>query len=510
MVTRWSFNIDALEISDEIWQKILAWGVATRPTWTTIMDHKDRSKEWAVKVGGQVNHRTYDKRDNYYHHAVTGKQAAADLERDHADMRAFPNIWQYYRGNELGGEWNQIQDWLIEFATEAKKRGFKITSCGLALGKNWKDPDFIKNGNADALLDYAMANLDTFRFAFHDYVTGPLWSPQIQSYPSALFNRELLLANEHIPVLVDSYTGYQGFVNWGCFRGLWLANARAIEKYGKPLPCIIDEGLFDFNAHIIEGQHTWSKLPNGQTVKTEDEIRKYGESQFNRDVRGILGHRKYLTWVFTGDTKPISDDAYGDIVMRNFQWAERSYPANVEGIDLFGINPDWRFPEGHDYIPLMDTLLPKMKALAVSPTPPPDPEPQPEIEWQAMNIQGYNRVRKLPVDANVRLTPNGSVIGILPAMPVVTSAKVSLAPATIQDGFEWIQVILHPDTDHALTGWIASHVFQLAQVAPPVDPRVPLLLNALKAVRNEYVENVGEVTAQILYIDEIIKQAETA
>lgn len=460
MASRWSWNIDGLDVDTAAWYQLVQWGIETRPAYTLIMDDKSKSREWQSKIGGVI-YRTYDGRDNHYHDHVTPVQAANQLAQDHSDMK---DVWHYYRLNEPGGEWHKLQAWLIAFAKEAKLRGFKVTTCGLALGKNWDTPDFIRNGNADALLDYAMANPDTFLLDAHEYVTGTLWSPQIESYPSALFNRDLLLANENIPVKTDTYTGHNGFVNWGLFRVCWLANARAIEKYGKPLDCVLTEGLFDFNSHIIQPPHTYSTLPDGRKVTTESEIRKYGEQQFNTDVRGVLGHRKYLAWVFTGNANPnaITDEQYAEMVMRNFRWAEKAYPANVKGIALFAVNNDWRIPEGHDYTPILPALLPKMKSLALIQSPEPTPEPQPEIEWRAMNIEGYNSVRKLPVDANVRLTPNGTVIGILPAMPTVTRANVSLAPATLQDGYEWIEVILHPDTDNAIRGWIANHVFRVA------------------------------------------------
>lgn len=362
MSTRWSYNIDGLDVDNAVWDLLLADAKANPPSYVTIMDSKDKAKQWRREIPStQVIYRTYDVADNYYHHTVTPQVAAQNLERDHADMR---DMWHYYRINEPGGEWNRYQDWIIRFAQEAKARGFKVTAGGLALGKNWNNPEDIARGQADPLLDYAIANEDTFLLDAHEYVTGTLWSPQIPNYPSALFDRDLLLANENIPVLTDTYHGYQNFTNWGLFRVCWLANARSLERHGKRLNCVINEGLFDFNSHIIQSPHEYSLLPNGQRVKTETEIRKFGEQQFLTDVRGVLGHWLYLSWVFTGKMQKVSEVDYCDMVMRNFKWAEKSYPENIKGIMLFAINKDWHLPEGHDFSPIIRTLLPKMKSLS--------------------------------------------------------------------------------------------------------------------------------------------------
>jgi hypothetical protein len=491
MVTRWHFNIDGLDVEPAVWDLLLADAKTNPPSYVTIMDDKKRAQQWQSTIPqSQIIYRTYDAADNYFHHTVTPLQAAQRLEKDHHDIRS---MWHYYRLNEAGGEWNRYQDWIIRFAQEAKARGFKVTAGGLALGKNWRTPEDIANGQADPLLDYAIANEDTFLLDAHEYVTGTLWSPQIPNYPSALFDRELILANENIPVLVDTYEGYQNFTNWGLFRVCWLANARSLERHGKRLNCVINEGLFDFNSHIIQDPHTWSKLPNGQTVKTETEIRKYGEPQFNTDVRGVLGSRKYFTWLVTGAMNgSLTDSQYCDFIMRNFAWAEKSYPENIKGIMLFAINSDWRSPQGHDYQPVIRTLLPKMAALTSIPVPTPNPEPEepPQPEYRLLNIEGYDSVRNVPTRANIRLTPNGSIIGILASMPTVTRAKVSLAPATRVGDYEWVQVILYPDTEQAISGWIANHVFRIAVSEPVPDyaiafAAIQLRIDAIQAALNE-------------------------
>lgn len=459
MVTRWSFNIDGLDIDEDVWNLLLQDAKQNPPSYVTIMDSKDRAKQWRNEVPStQVIYRTYDGLDNYYHENVTPINAAIQLERDHSDMR---DVWHYYRVNEPGGEWRKYQDWIIRFAQEAKARGFKVTAGGLALGKNWHTPDEIQGGLADALLDYAIANEDSFLLDAHEYVTGTLWSPQIQSYPSALFDRNLLLANENIPVLTDSYQGYQNFTNWGLFRVCWLANARSLERHGKRLNCVINEGLFDFNAHIIQSPHDYSTLPNGQRVKTEDEIRKYGEDRYLRDVRGVLGHWLYLSWVFTGKMQKVSEPEYCDMIIRNFKFAERAYPSNIRGIMLFAINKDWEVPEGHDYSPIIRTLLPKMKSLAIAPTTPiPSPVPSPT----PTPIETINKRIRAAVDGlRIRKVPSlaGTVIGYLPRTYVDAKYGKNVLPNTV-DNRDWRFIEYTPDgSDNVLSGYVADEFIEV-------------------------------------------------
>jgi hypothetical protein len=472
MTTRWSFNIEGISTPNAIWELALQDAKENPPTYVLIMDNKDRARQWQQAVPDcQVIFRTYDSGDNYYHHKVSPLAAAQRLERDHSDMR---DVWHYYRLNEPGGEWNRYQDWIIRFAQEAKQRGFQVTAGGLALGKNWKSPDDIENGQADALLDYAIANEDSFLFDAHEYVTGALWAPQLLNYPAALFDRDLLLANENIPVKVDSYIGHLG-VNWGLFRVCWLANARALQRHGRVLNVVIDEGLFDFNDHIIRDPHTFSIMPDGSTVKTEDEVRKFKLDPYDA-LRGVLGHRLYLSWLFTGKMQAVGDAEYCDLVLRNFQWAERSYPENVKAIILFAINPRWRQPQGHDHIPLIEILLPKMRVLSFGaaptpqpiptpePTPVPVPEPTPEptpalvTRWIRSTNAGGTNIRNTPAI-------NASITGLLQSTWV--QAQVGIAPIAAADyggSDQWYEVDIG-----GVHGYVAAAYIEIQDVSPPPD-----------------------------------------
>lgn len=500
MATRWSFNIDGLDVDPQVWDLLIADAKINSPTYVTIMDDKGKAKQWRQTIPStQVIYRTYDIADNYYHHTIAPQQAAARLEADHHDLR---DVWHYYRLNEPGGEWNRYQDWIIRFAQEAKVRGFKVTAGGLALSKNWHTPDEIRNGLADALLDYAIANENTFLVDAHEYVTGTLWSPQIPNYPGALFDRDRILANEHIPVVVDSYTGYQNAINWGLFRVCWLTNARSLERHGKPLKCVINEGLNDFNAHIIQEPHTYSILPNGQRVKTEDEIRKYGEDKYLRDVRGVLGHWLYLSWVFTGKMEKVSESAYCDILMRNFQWAEKSYPENVKGIMLFAINKDWELPEGHDFHPVIRTLLPKMKALAtVTPTPQPQPVPLPPPTRTLRPIRMQGRENTINLRDKPSITANK--VGELPAAPTITSGYVETGDGAFIAPYLWKWYEFKDATGKDLKGYMASDLIAEVFGEPPASQPdyKALAIEILEKAQETLDSDIAQKIAQKMEID---------
>lgn len=464
MVTRWSYNVDGLDVDNAVWELLLADARTNPPTYITIMDNKNFAKQWRREIPStQVIYRTYDSFDTEYHHKVTPVAAAIQLERDHSDMRDF---WHYYRLNEPSPPWGKYQDWILRFAEETKRRGFKVTAGGLALGKMWNTPDFIRNGNADAFLDYAIANEDTFLVDDHQYVTGFAWSPQIQTYPSAIFDRDLILANENIPVLVDDYVGYQGMTNWGLYRISWLANARSLERHKKRLNFVINEGVNDWNAHIFTGQHTYSTLPNGQRVLTEPELRKYAEPLYDRQIWGVMAHWLYYSWVVTGKMQKVSEPEFCDIVIRNLKFVERTQPENCKGIMLFAINRDWSLPAGQDYSPIIRTLLPKMRSLAINttPIPLPDPVPLPTIETYTA------RIRSNTVGLRLRAKPSAKPDSVtLATFPQLAWLGANVSKQRWQaDNYSWVYLELTIDGKQ-YAGYAADQYLSIETVEPEID-----------------------------------------
>ena len=449
---RWCVNLNGEGTGN--WPQWLAWGNEEPPAYILIMNDKNKARQWQAEIG-DVIYRAWHRFDSEYHQKVSAKQAAADLAFENGNVR---DMWQYFKLNEGGGSWHFLQDWILEFAELSKARGFKVTTCGLALSKLWPDPQFVADGNVDPLLKYAHDNPDTFLLDVHGYVTGPLWGPQIADYPQVLFDRERLMDGEFIPVEVDDYVGYNGRINWGDFRECWAFNARATELFGVPLKYVKTEYGFDFNANIIQPPHEYVTLPNGAQVRTETELRRYGEPRFNRDVRGVLAHRKYFAWLLTGKAEPhaISDDQFTDFIIRNFQWAERNTPPNCKGIMPFADDRNWREPEGHDYgdPSVLPTLLPKMKKLQrkAPMIDPNQPIPLDDPRWRqvALTASGTINVRSFPTTQDA-----SNKVGVLSTGQTYTGVGLDTKLDTYNgDGWNWYAYRLTEFADRVV--WIAA------------------------------------------------------
>ena len=449
---RWSVNLNGQATAN--WQTWLDYGREVHPAYILIMNDTGKALEWQAEIG-DVIYRAWHRYDSEYHQKVSAKQAADDLARENENVI---ECWQYFKLNEGGGSWHRLQDWLLEFAELSKPRGFKVTTCGLALSKLWPDPQFIADGNADPLLHYAHDNPDTFLLDVHGYVTGPLWGPQWPDYPQVLFDRERLLAGESIPVEVDGYMGALGPPNWGMFRECWAFNARATELFGVPLDYVITEHGNDWNANVIQPPHEFATLPDGRKVRTEDELRaRFTDPRYDI-MRGVLAHRKMYAWLLTGkaDAGAINDDQFTDFIMRNFEWAERHTPPNCKGIMPFADDPNWREPQGHDYgdPSVLPTLLPKMKTLRRKATmiDPNQPIPLDDPRWRQVVLTASANI-------NVRSFPStqdaSNKVGVLSLGKTYSGVGLDTQLETYNaDSWNWYPYGLTEFADRVV--WIAA------------------------------------------------------
>ena len=466
---RWCVNLNGEGTGN--WQPWLAWGHEEPPAYILIMNDKNKARQWQAEIG-DVIYRAWHRFDSEYHQKVSAKQAAADLAFENGNVR---DMWQYFKLNEGGGSWHFLQDWILEFAELSKARGFKVTTCGLALSKLWPDPQFVADGNVDPLLKYAHDNPDTFLLDVHGYVTGPLWGPQIADYPQVLFNRERILAGESIPVEVNDYVGYGGRINWGMFRECWAFNARSTELFGAPLDYVITEYGFDWNDNIIRGKHEFATLPDGREVRTEAELRaRFTDPRYDI-MRGVLAHRIYFAWLLTGKADPhaITNDQFTDFLMVNFQWSERNTPPNCKALKIYTENIDWREPEGHDIgdPSVLPTILPKMKKLQRK-APMIDPN-QPialdDSRWRQvmLSASGTINVRSFPTTQD-----NTNKVGVLSPGQAYRGVGLDTKLDTYNaDGWNWYPYRLSDFADRVV--WIAA-VPQLTTAwgDPPAEPPV--------------------------------------
>lgn len=428
---RTSFNINGQNV--ERWNQLLEWGKRVKPPFTLVMDNKQKAREWLTHVGGEMVYRVWDVADNYYHKSISPIQAAEQMAREHQDIK---DMWQYYRLNEPGGAWAELQDWIIAFAEAARVRGFKVTSLGLAIMKNWDNPEWVQQGHVDKLIRYAYEHQDTFLLDVHEYVTGFAWSGHTPNYPANLFDW-IASTNGETTAKIDWTTYTPALQNWFLGRVSWVANVRARELVGDVIPFIITECWFDWHA---AAHQQFVTLGNGQRVRVEDELKaRYGDNRTNRDIRGVLGSRRLFEWLATGDNNANPDDnRFADVIIRNFQWCEANYPENCKGIMLFTANGNWRYPHGHDYQPVFDYLLPKMESMVVTipPVPEPTPEPLPEVIMIPQQIKVRNtavRIRTLPTIINSALVTWFTATEW-------TDVLLSEVPVKVADGYIWYRI----------------------------------------------------------------------
>lgn len=465
--TRHGWNINGMNPGN--WDLLKSEAKKNPPRWTLIMDNQDRAREWKDEIGGEVTYRAWSTNEDYYHQTNDAKATAQQMAR-HTEKVA--DCWQYWHMNEPGSGgtvagWLELQDWLITYATEAKKLNRKVTTNGLAILKNWNHPDFVKAGHCDKLIRYWADNRDTFIMNVHTYVTGAAWSTVTPNYPANLLDRHATL------------TGKQYHINWQTYepimwyhREAWVTNVRAPQIIGEVMDFIIDEGKNDYHASVHQAHVT---LPDGRNVKMEDELRALSDPVFDREMKGILGQRKWAEWIITGSRNtPVSDERYCDWLIENDQWWEDEYPDNCLAWMDFTMNPAWRYPTsggggfGHDATPLAPILLPKKRNIKPRTQTQPPVEPPKEIDMNPITVTGYRDSTQTANKVNIRKQPStaATITGVLPAYPVTTTGYIADSEPVIANGYSWQFYELAID-GKAVSGYMATEfVKEVIEPAP--------------------------------------------
>lgn len=465
--TRHGWNINGQNVPN--WQYLKEQAKKNPPRWTLIMDNQDRAREFKDEIGGEMTYRSWGEREGDVHHNMKPIDAAILMAKE---TEKVADCWQYWKMNEPStGDtvegWLRLQDWLIAYATEAKKHNRKVTTNGLALGKNWNYPAFVKAGHVDKLIKYWADNRDTFILNVHTYFTGAAWSSVMPNYPANLFD---------LNITRNGRT--QGHINWNTYepemwyhREAWVTNIRAKEVIGEVMDFIIDECWFDYHASVHQAIVT---LPDGRRDKMESELRsRYGDPVFDREMKGILGQRKFAEWVITGQLHtPVSDDIYCDWLIQNYQWLENEYPENALAFMNYTMNPNWRYPYsggggfGHDANPLVFALLPRMATIKprAATTTPPEPIPTPVIETEAKRIRSNTIGLRLRAKPSAK--PDSTVLATFPQL-VWLGANVS-KQRWQADGYNWVYVDVTLD-GVLYKGYAADQYLSVEAVDPAID-----------------------------------------
>jgi hypothetical protein len=145
---------------------------------------------------------------------------------------------------------------------------------------------------------------------------------------------------------------------------------------------------------------------------------------------------------------------------------------------LFTMNPDWRFPEGHDYIPLANALLPKMSALVYGDKP---DEEMPMFLRTIRAIDTRVRIRQSPMIVN---SPQVGWIEVN-----WTDAFVSDNPIE-NDGYIWYRVSYEGTEGYAaFTAVNGNALIEIEEKTPPVDDVIEMTktdFDAILAILGKY------------------------
>jgi hypothetical protein len=118
-----------------------------------------------------------------------------------------------------------------------------------------------------------------------------------------------------------------------------------------------------------------------------------------------------------------------------------------------------------DGVAYFRTLVETIPVAHNTPTPVPDPTPDP-IDLRPITITGYRAATQTPNHVNIRDMPSGTIVGILPASPVVTSGYVSLNKPVSSNGYMWQYYEL--DIENTVSGYIAEEfVTEIIKDEPP-------------------------------------------
>lgn len=400
--------------------------------------------------------------------------------------RHFPNVIFDAPSNEPGVPDNEVKMFIdnqIELIEKFAAKGMRYAACCYGVGS--PHHEWISGGRFDDLIR-TLAKYDTAYLSLHEYTMGWLEA-------GSGFGYEILLD----PANLSKYW----LTKWAVQEGHYLIRRSDYWALRADAIGVRRPRVYYTERQLDQIPDTVTQLNNRFGGAWDSMRHQYGLQRYNFDLRGVNSYVEFYEKVFPNLSY---DEALAKIHIHDVE--DCLYVDYVQAGFLFAWNTNWDEPEGSDYS--IEARLPFFRLLAnhaktyvrnpqpiPTPEPVPTPEPQPEPTFIIMRIQG-NGVR-----VNLRKEPNkdSAILGTLAAAPTVTTVEVSTAPSVDPNGFQWRQVRYN-----GLQGWLA---WQFIVPAPePLDPRVLILLDALKVVRNGYVDEVAEDTASILYVDEILAQ----
>jgi hypothetical protein len=401
--------------------------------------------------------------------------------------RHFPNVIFDAPSNEPGVPDNKVEAFIdnqVELIEKFAAKGIRYAATAYGMGS--PHHEHITGGRYDKLI-HALAKYDTAYLSLHEYAMGWLEAGSGFSY-------DILLD----PAKLPQYWRTKWEVQPGHYlirrSDYWALRADAL---GVRRPRVfLTECPLDQNPDAV------TQL-NNRHGGVWDYIRyQYGLQKYNFDLRGLNTYSEYWDETFPNLTYDealakilihfVDDCMYVDYVIAGFMFAWNTYWDVPMGTDM-------SIPERKPTIQLLSNHAKTYTKTGTTPTPPPDPDPLPELK--PIRMQGWDNAAGVPVRVRLRATPSTSatVLGELPAAPVVTEGWISIAEPTSADGWIWAYVEFG-----TLKGWLAmSFVRHDNDIPnPPPLPDYKAWYEAdLLYWRQYHIVRITEHTEEILQID---------
>lgn len=283
------------------------------PTTLLVMDNFNMALEFkAMFPNCIVIHRDYN-----HHEGWEWKNRSVQDILNVWHSQGHPEIVRYSTNEptwDNGRPGHTLKDYLnteVELMRKAREQGYTVAVGNFSVGK------FQYEDVASGAYDNYLRSIHEYRHygASHEYMTGVLPASLMQGYPDILFNRESV-KKTNWPSAPDSG-------KWWIRRYDWFLDR--CDEIGVPRHKVI---LTEFGWDTADP----ALISKFQPWKTS-----------NYDIpRGFAGLQKYWNWLWPAWT-------YEQAIVEQLAWAERIYPSDYIGLQLFAWNSWWDSPQGFDY-----------------------------------------------------------------------------------------------------------------------------------------------------------------
>lgn len=424
--------------------------------------------------------------DNAFWQNHTPDEIISYVQVHLSHLLQYDNIVFSIGNNEptTSGKTGAFLNWCIDLANKGKQAGIRFAIAEIATAKSvWHDE--VQNGVWDEFIRTMDKHRGFHIFTIHEYTTGLLPACLLPDYPLNLDNFDALKKSNWQNAKINTET-IEG--NYHIGRGMLVSHVRAKQIGIQPIPFVVTECAFDWNADVMSTEERKQRIGN---------LRNAFKPPTNHDVlRGSTGHQRYHEWLmqktgFQGD--------WNDYLFEQYRWLVNAYPSECEGLNIFSLNHDWDSPEGHD---MSNARNDKFRQRVISEplgsnivTIPPFIEPfNPELFEATVRTQsGTWNMRK-----GMSATPSVEVIGELN-----TTARTMLVSKETAQGSTYSWYKFNENGNEGYFAYDDKLVIEYAQDEIPDDTPIDdstlanLVENAVNARFEAYEARIAELEATI-------------